>query len=159
MNWFADRLASQLTELTDRDSFDSRVARQLLDRAAEREATELTYGVTHTDFNPRNMVMNKDGEVWIVDNEDVKRGALDYDLARCWRQWPMTPAERDAFCEAYSRVRSLDSFLAHQEFWSICTLVNTAKIQLAHGRRIGPFLEVLERVSRGAEDSLWPERS
>ena len=69
----------------------------------------------------------------------------------------MARAQRDAFCRAYSDFRSLDLFIAYQEFWSICTLVNTAKIHSRYQRPIQAFLRHLEQISQRAGHALWPE--
>jgi hypothetical protein len=159
MGWYSGRSKLQLDLLGEAGHIDPETAKQLVVRATSREATELETGITHTDFHPRNMVMKPGGEVWIIDNEDLRLGAFDYDLARCWRQWPMTPAQRGAFCRAYSGFRSLDSFVAYQEFWSICTLVNTARIHMRYLQPIGTFLRQLEQISRRTEVTLWPEGS
>lgn len=159
MDRYSDRLRNQLALLADQGHIDSQTAKTLFDRAMNIQATGLENGIIHTDFHPRNMVMKQDGEIWIIDNEDIGLGALDYDIARCWRQWPMTRAQRDAFCKAYSDFRSLNLFLEYQEFWSICTLVNSARIQLRHRQPIQCFLEQLEQISQRAGDALWPELS
>lgn len=159
MDWHSGRLRNQLTQLVDLDQIGSETARKLFDRAMDSQATGLENGIIHTDFHPRNMVMKQDGEIWIIDNEGIRLGALDYDVARCWRQWPMTRAQRDIFCKAYRDFRSLDSFLAHQEFWSICTLVHSARIHLRHRQPSHCFLERLEQLSLRAGDALWPELS
>jgi len=156
---YFNRLRDQLAELADQGHIDSQTARRIFERAMNREARELENGIIHTDFHPRNMIMRPNGEVWIIDNEDIRLGPLDYDLARCWRQWPMTRAQRDAFCRAYGEFRSLDSFIAYEEFWSICTLVNTAKIHMRHGEPIRSFLKQLEEIVERAGDALWPEQS
>ena len=159
MSWYSDRLRDQLELLVEEGELDSRTARRLFDRATNREETELEKGIIHTDFHPRNMIMREDGEVWIIDNEDIRLGAFDYDLARCWGQWPMTGAQREAFSKAYGVFRSMDSFFAYQEFWSICTLVNSAKIHARHLQPIQSFLKQLEQLSQNAEDTLWPQAS
>ena len=156
---YSSRLSKHLSLLAEQGHVGTQFSRELFGLAVSRGAVELERGIIHTDFHPRNMVTSEDGVVWIIDNEDIRLGALDYDIARCWRQWPMTREQRDVFCKAYSRFRSLESFLAHQEFWSICTLVNTAKIRMRYQKPLQPFLTQLEQISQGSESALWPERS
>jgi Ser/Thr protein kinase RdoA (MazF antagonist) len=156
MDWYANRLRDQLALLSERSLIDSRSGKEILEQAMESGGGGLDSGVIHTDFHPRNMVENASGEVWIVDNEDIRIGALDYDIARSWRQWPMEPGQRDAFCRAYGEVRSLAPFLAYQEFWSICTLVSSAMVHSRARRPIGSFLGPLEKIVRREDDALWP---
>ena len=159
MEWYSRRLRRQLAELIDLGHVDSQTAAKLHGRAMHIQAKDLENGIIHTDFHPRNMVMKECGDIWIVDNEGLRLGAMDYDIARSWRRWPMTRAQREMFCKAYAEFRSLDSFLADQEFWSICTLVKSAGIHLRNRQPARPFLEQLRKVSRNAGDALWPELS
>ena len=71
----------------------------------------------------------------------------------------MTSDQREVFCKAYRDFRSLDSFLANEEFWSVSTLVNTARISARFQQPIESYLEQLEAISQGAEEALWPDQS
>ena len=39
------------------------------------------HGLLHTDFCPENIVRSSDGTLWVVDNEHLRVGAVDMDLA------------------------------------------------------------------------------
>ena len=159
VDWHSNRMKNQLAVLASQRHIDSSNVTKIIDLAMNSQPPCLESGVIHTDFHPRNMTMKKDDEVWIIDNEGIKIGALDYDIARCWRQWPMTPEQRDIFCKAYSGFRSLHSFLPHQEFWSICTLVQSARIHVRFRQPSQRFLVKLNRIVQNAGEALWPERS
>jgi hypothetical protein len=152
------RLKKQLGLLVDDGYMGSQVAAALHERALENEADGLRAGIIHTDYTPRNMIARGDGEIWIVDNEGMRHGALDYDVARCWQQWPMTPTQREAFCQAYAEHRSLEAFLAHEVYWSIVAQVHSARFHLRHQQPIDALLEPLERTARGDDVVLWAER-
>lgn len=156
---FSRRLQKQLGLLVDESHLGSQVAAALHERALENKAGGLEAGIIHTDYHPRNMIATRGGEVWIVDNEGIRHGALDFDLARCWQQWPMTPMQREAFCQAYAERRSLKSFLAHQVFWSIVTRVHSARIHLRRRQPVEALLAALERTARGDDAGLWAERT
>jgi len=157
IGWYFNRMRNQLAELVNQGSLEPDALHNLVDLSENSRPMKVEVGVIHTDFHPRNMVINQGGEIWIVDNEDIRLGVLDYDIARCWRQWPMTCAQREVFCTAYSKFRSLDAFIAHQIFWTICTLAVTAHIQGRHGRPILQFVAKLKRISKDAGENLWPE--
>ena len=155
--WYIVRLRNQLAKLVQKGRLESDTRHTLIGLAESNRPGDLEAGIIHTDYHPRNMVIDQDGEIWIIDNEGIRLGACDFDIARCWRQWPMTRAHREVFCSAYSKFRSLDVFFAHQKFWGIYTLALSAKVYLQHGRPIRQFVEDLYRISRGAEYTLWPE--
>jgi len=156
---YSVRLRDQLAVLVSNGHIKSHDATTLIDLAVKSQPPNSAKGIIHTDFHPRNMTMKQNDEVWMIDNEGIRLGALDYDIARCWRQWPMTREQRDIFCEAYSSFRSLDLFLPHQEFWSICTLVQSARIHARFRQPSQGVLEKLNRIAQNVGEALWPERS
>ena len=156
VDWHARRLRTQLAQLADRGHIDSQQATRLIELAVKNQPSDLESGIIHTDFHLGNMIRKHNGEIWIVDNERLRFGVLDYDLARCWRYWPMAGPQREMFCKTYSAVRSLDTFLLHQPFWSICSLVNSLRVYMRHRQPCSNFLEKLDRISRNVEEPLWP---
>ena len=71
----------------------------------------------------------------------------------------MTPDQRGEFRSAYGELRGLDSFLENEEFWSISTLVNTARIHARFQHPIESFLEQLDGIVQGRDAALWPDHS
>ncbi len=157
--WYLERLKKQLEWLVRQDGMDLKIGTQLFNAALNNKPLKLEVGLIHTDIHPRNMIMAEGGEIWIVDNEGLRLGAVDYDIARSWRQWPMSPRQRDVFSSAYGQLRAMDAFLEHQEFWAICTLVVTARIHGRHGRPVQGFLENLQHIALGSGEFLWPRLS
>lgn len=149
------RLEQQLEQLSATGCLDAQLARDLRLRALAHQPQGAEIGPIHTDFHPRNMVMDKGGTFWIVDNEDLRLGVLDYDVARTWRQWPMTPVQRAAFCDVYGRLRNLESFLSKQVFWAICSLVGTTHFHWRHGCSVEYYLEECGRIADGEVEELW----
>lgn len=78
------------------------------------------------DFCPENSIVRDSGEVCFVDHETLAIDYCDYDLARTWYRWPMTPAQRSAFFAGYDAKRSVQPFLSHFPFWAIAVLVGSA---------------------------------
>jgi hypothetical protein len=112
-------------------------------------------GLIHMDFHPRNMVLGQDRKIWIVDNELLRLGIIDLDVARSWRLWPMTPEQREQFGRTYGKLRDLDNFLSHQVFWAIITLVGSAHYHLRLGRPIQHYLHAMQRILDGDEGGYW----
>jgi hypothetical protein len=75
-------------------------------------------------------VIDGEGRVWIVDNEGLGFGALDFDLARSWYRWPLAPELRQAFYRGYGEHRPVDSLRAHFWYWAISVLVASAVFRL-----------------------------
>lgn len=78
--WYFSRMRNQLAELVNQGSLEPDAVHNLVDLAENCRPMKLEVGVIHTDFNPRNMVINQGGEIWIVDNEEIRLGVLDYDI-------------------------------------------------------------------------------
>ncbi len=159
VNWHANRLTNLLAELTQKEHLNSAFATKIIDLASDNRPPDFECGVIHTDFHPQNMVLREQHEIWTIDNEGLRIGVLDFDIARCWRRWPMTREQREVFRQAYGYFRCLDSFLAHQKFWSISTLVLTARINERHGRPIQGYLNTLAQIVQNEDDALWPQHS
>ena len=158
VSWHANRLRNLLSELVADGYMESDYAARTLNLALDDMPPDFECGVIHTDYHPGNMILKQQNEIWTIDNEGLRIGVLDYDLARSWRQWPMTPQQRETFLKAYGRFRRPDSFLAHQRFWSISTLVMTARINSRHQRPIQGFLETLDQNLQDESDAFWPQQ-
>jgi Ser/Thr protein kinase RdoA (MazF antagonist) len=116
-------------------------------------------GLIHADYAVDNMIIAEDGHIIVVDNEHLRVGPLDYDLARCWSRWPMTESLRQAFGEGYQQHRSLEPFAKNRQFWAIRALSQSLSVHLKHGKSNRPVLEALQRVADGETDHLWPSRT
>ena len=84
------------------------------------------HGIVHGDFAPENLVIDAAGALHAIDNEVVRIGILDLDLARTWSRWPMAGPTWVAFLAAYAaasgRTCSDDQLVG----WKLRTLVVTA---------------------------------
>lgn len=124
--------------------------------AGEHKPASLAEGLVHTDFCAENMVVDANGKLVAIDNEGLRIGALDYDIARCWSRWPMSIGLRDAFSEGYQQFRSLSAFRAHELFWAIRAMSMTLSVHIRHGREQPVAIETLGRIAAGHSDDLWP---
>jgi Ser/Thr protein kinase RdoA (MazF antagonist) len=88
-------------------------------------------GITHNDFCAENLVEDAAGRLVPIDNEGLRRGFFDYDLARTWYRWPMPEADWLTFAARYGVVRRPDT--AHASFWRIAAVVKSAALRATRG--------------------------
>jgi len=82
--------------------------------------------ITHNDLCGENIVIDAAGEVRIVDNENVRLGFVDFDLARTWYRWQLEPAAWEHFLARYATEggrRPDDEAFA---FWRIAVAAKSA---------------------------------
>ncbi len=119
-------------------------------------------GIIHNDFCPENIVLDAGNPV-CIDNATLTFGPHDYDLARTWYRWPMSPGESEAFLRGYETHRSRASFERHFVFWAICMLTGTAAGRLRAGiaeraKPLGALRSILAALERGEPVRPWVAR-
>ena len=117
----------------------------LLDEARRHLPQRLESGLIHHDFCAENLILTDQGRLWAIDNEDMRVGALDADLARSFLRWPMSACARDAFLRGYGRHRSAARYQAHAPFWSIWALAGAAEFRATRGLPTEPLVARLRR--------------
>jgi Ser/Thr protein kinase RdoA (MazF antagonist) len=122
------RLAS--AGFIDRDSAASLI--QILVRCAP---TTALVGVTHRDFCASNLVEDYEGQIIAVDNENMRVGFLDDDVARTWYRWPMASSAWRSFVSAYEQASGRQVAANSWPFWQICAVATSAWLRLVHGMR------------------------
>ena len=91
------------------------------------------HGITHGDFAPENLIVDAAGRLRPIDNEAVRIGVLDLDLARVWTRWPL-PADRwAAFLDAYAEATGRPVADADLLGWKLRALVVAAWYRSAFG--------------------------
>jgi len=134
----------------------SGLCENILEIARRNQPVTFKSGLIHADFCAANMVLTGGGDIVLIDNEHLRVGALDYDLARCWCRWPMTEYQRQAFCDGYQQHRSLDSFMESSQFWAARALVLSMNVHIKHGRAAPALAEALHRLAEGEGEQFWP---
>jgi len=151
----SNSLSKKLCVLVEHDCLGDRQAKALKRLAGTHRPVHADTRLIHMDFHPRNMVLGQDRNIWIIDNELLRLGVVDLDVARSWRLWPMTPEQREQFVRTYGKIRDLDKFLSHEIFWAITTLVGSAHFHFRLGRPIQRYLHALQRIVDGDEGGYW----
>ncbi len=155
-SWYLGKIEFNLDEIVHRGALERDTARRIVQIAARSQPHTMNSGLIHSDFCAENIVATPEGEFFVVDNENLRLGSLDYDVVKCWCRWPMTNSARRAFCDSYERHRSLESVFDHLRFWAICALTQSARVRTKHQSLAQPLLDALVRVSLGETDHLWP---
>jgi len=107
--------------------------RSLLDRARRHVPERLDSGLIHHDFCAENLLITTEDRLYAIDNEDMRFGILDADLARTFLRWPMTAQERDAFLTGYSQHRVTETYEAHECFWTIWAVAGAIEFRARRG--------------------------
>jgi Ser/Thr protein kinase RdoA (MazF antagonist) len=127
-------------------------AETLASRFVPRAAEE---GMCHGDLCAENIVLDRDGHVVVVDNDNLAVDAWGYDFARTWYRWPMSEAERRQYMAGYGRADHLVAVDAHFVHWVLVVLVEAAayRVRVAVGgadRAVGALQMVLQDPVRCA---------
>ena len=120
----------QLAQLEGLGALSPASARRALRHLRDAVPDDITVGIIHRDFCAENIVLTPTRSLHVVDNETIRIDAPEWDLARTWYRWPMTPPQREAFLTGYRSRRDPTSFVRHFPFWSIAALVDTALFRL-----------------------------
>ena len=104
-----------------------------LDRALQRSyPPQAACGLVHLDFCGENMVIDRRGQLGVVDNDRIRLDAFGYDLARTWYRWALTAPEWDCFCRAYGSRLPFPNPLHSLQFWKIVAAARSAEFRLHH---------------------------
>jgi hypothetical protein len=148
---------AMLVESGELDEATAAIAGALAEADAPANATA---GIIHNDFCPENIVVEPAGTPACIDNATLTFGPHDFDLARIWYRWPMSPDAGAAFLRGYETHRSGASFAQHFAFWAISMLMATAanrlRARIADATRSLPVLRsTVAAIQRGEAVVPW----
>lgn len=107
-------------------------------------------GVVHGDLCGENLVVDATGRVRSIDNEALGVDALDGDLARSLYRWSLPEEGRAGLLDAYAEYRPIESFLAHQGYWSAVACLASAAHRVGAPPEVARVpLQHLERLLEG----------
>jgi len=154
--WHMDKINAHLSEIADHAPETVDLCRKIRGIASSGQPQTIEAGLIHADFCAENIIVSTGGTLVVIDNELLRVGALDFDLARCWGRWPMSDGQRHSFTAGYRQYRGMEQFMAHSRFWAIRALAMSLLIRLRHGQRNEPALAALQRLAGGQTDRIWP---
>jgi hypothetical protein len=93
-------------------------------------ASEYYVAILHRDLCPENLVRRATGTLCVIDIETLQVGACDYDLARSWNRWPMSPDERRAFFATYVATSGRRPDWRHFPYWALLATASSAAQRL-----------------------------
>lgn len=102
-------------------------------------------GLTHNDFCGENLVERDGGKLYAIDNEGLRLGFLEFDLARTWYRWSLPDEAWQRFLSGYS-TRCAEPIAANAPFWRITAVVKSAFVRVI--RRKTALADVPLRILR-----------
>ena len=127
------RLEQLLDDLVERRALGPGQAYAVHDLASLTAPPTESTAVCHRDFCGDNMIMSANGRVCVVDNETIAIDSPEYDLARTWYRWTMTPNQQRAYADGYGAHEHLARFAAHFLHWALVVLVESAAYRARAG--------------------------
>jgi thiamine kinase-like enzyme len=121
-----DRCAAQLAALVSAKLLSRPEADAVADAIARNTPERPIHGIVHGDFAPENLVIGASGALHAIDNEVVRVGILDLDLARTWSRWPMADPTWVSFLAAYAAESGRSCHDDQLVGWKLRTLVVSA---------------------------------
>ncbi|HEY2388549.1 MAG TPA: phosphotransferase [Candidatus Binatia bacterium] len=125
------QMRARLDELRERWLLDRALAEHLVDLAGRFAPAESAIGITHNDLCGENLVVDRAGMLWVVDNEAMDVGFLDYDLARTWYRWGLDAPSWAAFVAAYAAAGGAAPHESTAPFWRIAAVARSAVVRAA----------------------------
>lgn len=104
----------------------------------------------HGDFCLENIVIDDDGRLWVVDNENITVDSPDYDALRTWYRWPMSPEQAEPFLRGYRRQAGELTLFDDRYFWAVAAFSEAAAFRI-EGETGGEerLVDLLKRAIRG----------
>ena len=130
-----DRCNSQLAALVAAKRLTRPEADAVAEVIVRNTPARPIHGIVHGDFAPENLVIDASGALHAIDNEVVRVGILDLDLARTWSRWPMAGPTWVSFLAAYAAASGRSCNDEPLLGWKLRTLVVTAWYRAAFGLR------------------------
>jgi hypothetical protein len=76
------------------------------------------------------MVEDQAGDIQVVDNDSLAVDEYEYDLARTWYRWPMSPAAERAYVDGYGRSEDGVRFAEHFLHWALTVVIESSAFRV-----------------------------
>ena len=126
------RMRKQLAMLQASGDLSASEVESLLAIADATSPAGARSGIIHFDFCGKNLVLHAERGPVCIDNETLRIGPFDLDLARTFYRWPLSPEDREAFLAGYSEAEG-PAKTAHLPFWSLTAEIYSAFVRCCDG--------------------------
>jgi thiamine kinase-like enzyme len=124
------RLEKLLDELVMASAIDAGFARAVHHLASHHAPQAARSGLCHGDFCGENMVQDQAGDIQVVDNDSLAVDEYEYDLARTWYRWPLSPAALRAYVDGYGRSEHGIRFAEHFLHWALTVVIESSAFRV-----------------------------
>lgn len=140
---------SDLALLVGGDEVAETAAAALEARLADADPGSFAAALIHRDFCPENLIVDRDGDLRVIDNEWFMVGPPGIDLGRTHHRWPapVPPAVWGRFLDGYRTAAPEPPAL---EFWFIAATLWGARVYMQHKpARLDPLRLLLSELADG----------
>ena len=130
--------------LVDAGIVDAETEASVRLRLAELAGRAAPTCVMHRDFCAENLIVDRDGELRVIDNEWLAVGPPAYDLGRTLHRWPLDEETWSRFLAAYVDVAGEPG---DQELWVLVAALMGARV--AHQRAPEQLERALGMIAKG----------
>lgn len=124
------RLDTWLADLVTASALDAASARAVHRLVTHHAPPASHSGLCHGDFCGENMVEDEAGDIQVVDNDSLAVDEYEYDLARTWYRWPMSPAAQRAYVDGYGRSEDGIRFAEHFLHWALTVVIESSAFRV-----------------------------
>jgi hypothetical protein len=145
-----DAAEANLALIRDAGRLGAGAAASLRAELAQRDPGQAKVVLIHNDFCAENMLIDVEGRLRIIDNEQLEIAPAALDLGRTYHRWPMSGPAWARFLAAYrsSAPPGLDSI----GFWRIVASLETTRVFLQRcPDRLPASLVMLRRFAGGQD--------
>lgn len=141
------RLDRLLAELVAASALDGDLATEAYRLVVRHAPSRPRAGLCHGDFCGENMVRDRTGTLRVVDNDSLAIDEYEYDLARTWYRWRLSPEAQRAYAEGYGVSEDGAAFAAHFVHWALTVVIESSVFRLrANAPTVRDALERLRRL-------------
>jgi thiamine kinase-like enzyme len=148
------RVERQLANVENRGAITTTERRQLLEILHAFAPKRAVFGLTHNDLCAENLVEDGEGRLHAIDNESMKLGFLEFDIARTWYRWSLSETDWKSFLRRYEKWNAAPVAQSTM-FWRIAAVAKSADIRAQRTSNSDvPMRKLREIISAGARGNL-----
>ena len=127
--WRKARLTADVESLRAWGVLTPREAARLADSLRRHIPGGGELHLTHNDFCGENLVLGPDRRIYSIDNEGLKPGIPEADVARTLIRWNLSGQAEEQFLSGYRELRPLDGFPQQRRVWELVSLLGSVRFR------------------------------